>query len=121
MPTEANEIMASALEDAAAAQEQGERLRVGEAYNRISAQIVEADSRYDDAVAFALTFWDEWADAANHDWRYHDTLSPADWPRFARQVAHEVRRAGFNPAVLSFLRSAFPRNRKGKFTWPSVR
>ena len=108
--------MASALEEAAAVQERGECLRVGEAYDCTYARIVEADSSYDDAVAFALTFWDEWLDAANHNWRYHGSMDPGDWLRFARQVAQEVRR-GVVPADPELLERTMPKPRERFPRW----
>jgi hypothetical protein len=113
---EANEIMASALEAAAVAQEQGECLRVGEAYDRTFSRILETRTHYDDAVAFALTFWDEWLDAANHNWRYHGAVSPVDWLRFARQVARDVRR-GAVPSDPELLERVVPKVRKRFPPW----
>jgi len=108
--------MASGLEAAAAAQEQGEYLCVGKAYDRTFARTIEADPNYDDAVAFALTFWDEWIDATNHDWRYHGAVSPVDWLRFARHVAQEVRQ-GVVPSDPELLERVMPKPRKRLPRW----
>jgi hypothetical protein len=39
----------------------------------------------------ALTFWDSWIDASNHEWRYYEPLKADDWPRLARSIAEDLR------------------------------
>lgn len=39
----------------------------------------------------AINFWDDWGDAANHEWQYHEPTTEEDWPRFARQIAACLR------------------------------
>ena len=89
--TEANAIVAAALEAEATLQESGGVERLGEAYEPTYARAREIDQNYGEAIAFAFTFWDEWTDAARHDWQFHDPLTRADWPRFARDIAAAVR------------------------------
>ncbi len=93
MPGEEHELMARALEAAARTQEEGALLRIGELYDTTVSRILEMNPDYDDSIAFAFTFWDNWADAANHDWQYHDPIRERHWPDFAHEVASSVRRA----------------------------
>jgi hypothetical protein len=92
MPGEEHEIMASALEADAGLQEQGSIREIGENYDPTYGRILEINDDYDESVAFAFTFWDNWVDASNHEWKYHEPITERDWPRFAREVAQAVRR-----------------------------
>ena len=83
--------MASALEAEAALQERGAIREIGENYDPTYGRILEVNADYDEAVAFAFTFWDNWVDASNHDWQYHEPINERDWPLFAREIAHAVR------------------------------
>ena len=89
--SEANRIVADALEEEAALQESGAIKRLGEAYDPTYAKVIEIDPDYGEAIAFAFTFWDQWGDAANHHWHYHEPVTEGDWPRFAREIASAVR------------------------------
>lgn len=91
MPGEEHEIMAAALEAEAALQERGLLREIGENYDPTYGRILEVNADYDESVGFAFTFWDNWVDAYNHDWQYHDPFTEHDWPRFAREIAHAVR------------------------------
>jgi hypothetical protein len=91
LPGEENEIMATALEAAAHSQEQGAFRHIGETYDPTYGRILELNSNYDDSIGFAFTFWDNWVDASNHEWQYHEPITRHDWPRLAREVAEAVR------------------------------
>jgi hypothetical protein len=92
MPGEEHEIMAAALEAEAALQEQGSIREIGENYDRTYGRILEINADYDESIGFAFTFWDNWVDASNHEWQYHEPIREPDWPRFAREIARAVRR-----------------------------
>lgn len=53
-------------------------------------------------VFIALSFWDGWIDASNHEWRYYDPIGQNDWPELAREIAGDLRcdREITNPEVL---------------------
>jgi hypothetical protein len=87
----AGAIVASALEADAAFQEAGALSQLGSAQEQTWVQVAAVAPDYSDAIAFAFTFWDEWTDAANHEWRYHEPIKELDWPRYARAVAAAVR------------------------------
>lgn len=89
--SDAHAIVADALEAAAQLQDDGLVKRLGEAFEPTYARVIETDANVGEVIAFALTFWDEWVDAANHDWKYHDPIRESDWPRFAREISTAVR------------------------------
>ena len=39
----------------------------------------------------AYSFWDQWIDARNHDWRYYPDIKQEDWPIIARQICWGLR------------------------------
>jgi len=84
--------MAAALEAEAALHEQGSVREIGENYDPTYGRVLEINADYDESVGFAFTFWDNWVDASNHEWQYHDPIREHDWPRFAREIAQAVRR-----------------------------
>jgi hypothetical protein len=86
------DVLASALESDAALQEAGDVRQVGMAAEEVWVQVAAVAPDYGEAVAFAFSFWDEWADAANHDWQYHEPITRSDWPRYARMIAEGLRR-----------------------------
>lgn len=42
-------------------------------------------------VFTALSFWDGWIDAWNHEWRYYEPIREEDWPVLAREIARSLR------------------------------
>ena len=42
-------------------------------------------------VYTALSFWDSWIDAWNHQWRYYEPIREQDWPVLAREIARRLR------------------------------
>ena len=39
----------------------------------------------------ALSFWDGWIDASNHEWKYYKPISKSDWPMLALEIAAALR------------------------------
>jgi len=87
----AGDILASALEADAALQETGDVRQLGAAQERTWVQVVAIAPDYSAPVGLAFTFWDQWADAANHEWRHYDPVTRSDWPRYAREIAEGLR------------------------------
>ena len=56
-----------------------------------------------DKLHIALSFWDGWIDASNHQWRHYEPIAEADWPRLALEIASALRagREIENPIILS--------------------
>ena len=42
-------------------------------------------------VFTALSFWDGWIDASNHQWRYYEPIREHDWPVLAHDIARRLR------------------------------
>ena len=88
-----HEIMACALEAEATFQEKGQYQNLGIAIDPTYESILEATSTIDTSISFAFTFWDNWVDAANHEWLYHEPIKKKDWPNHAREIAQAIRNA----------------------------
>ena len=91
-PAEARQILAAALEAEAQLQEEGHLRQLGAAYDPTWMRVLEVDSSYGAEVGFGFEFWDNWVDAANHEWRHHEPIQSEDWPRYARLVAVVISR-----------------------------
>ena len=48
------------------------------------------DARWD-KVFVALSFWDGWIDASNHEWKYYEPIQKDDWPRLVDEIARSLR------------------------------
>jgi hypothetical protein len=42
-------------------------------------------------LRIALTFWDAWIDARNHEWQTTARIQPAEWPALARAIAADLQ------------------------------
>src|SRR5438552_10610357 len=71
---EAARILASALRQDAAAQEASNFEAIANRYDDVYAEVLPLCSDLPDMVARGFTFWDWWADARNHDWKYYDGI-----------------------------------------------
>ena len=91
MSCEASEILARALENDAYAQERGELEDIGMQYDEVLGQILPIDENPEQVTNMAFCFWDDWLDAKNHDWQFHEPMQESDWPRVARIIANSVR------------------------------
>ncbi|MGB2714952.1 MAG: hypothetical protein WBC51_12280 [Vicinamibacterales bacterium] len=91
MVSEANAIVADALEAEARRQDRGDVHRLREAYDHTYARVVQVNSDFGEAIELAFSFWDEWIDAATHDWHFHDPIKESDWSGFAQEIAVAVR------------------------------
>ena len=89
--SKAGEILAKALEADASAQDRGEYSEIGMKYDEILCEVLPINDIPSDLFALAMNFWDDWCDAANHEWRYHEPCVERDWPRLARTIASHLR------------------------------
>jgi hypothetical protein len=39
-----------------------------------------------DKLFIALSFWDGWIDARNHEWQYYPGIEESDWPKLAKEI-----------------------------------
>jgi hypothetical protein len=101
----ANRIMADALEADAWLQDRGESHRIGESYGLTFKRLLEVNPNFGDPIAFALGFWDGWRKAARGLSDRNADVTGAEWARFARSVARDVRRGidPFDPELLDRL------------------
>lgn len=65
MVSEANAIVAEALEVEPRRQNSADVHRLREAYDHTYARVLKVNSNFGDAIELAFSFWDEWIDAAN--------------------------------------------------------
>jgi hypothetical protein len=82
---------ATALEGAAEAHERGDVAMIDAGYDEIDAILPRGAGPEYDKLHLALHFWDSWADARNHEWRYYDGIDEGDWPILARGIAADLR------------------------------
>jgi hypothetical protein len=87
---EAGRVVAAALRLDAAAQDAGDFEAIAKRYDEVYAEVLSLCSSYPDTVATGFTFWDWWADARNHDWKYYEGIARDDWSRLARHVADSI-------------------------------
>ena len=91
MTSESAEILARALEHDADTQEKNKTSEIGNRYDDVYSQILPINEIPEDLFGLAMRFWDDWVDASNHEWKYHEPLVESDWPRIARTIAAHLR------------------------------
>ena len=87
---EAARIVARALRQDASAQEAGELEAINARCDAVYAEVLQNCKDLPGTLATCFTFWDEWGDARNHEWRYYPGIARDDWPRLARHLADAV-------------------------------
>jgi hypothetical protein len=90
--TEADEILAAALLDDAAAHESGAHDRIAMGYDDVYAQLLPIQDLRVRRFSIAFHFWDGWCDARNHKWLVTPGILETDWPKLARHIAERLRR-----------------------------
>ena len=82
-------IVATALRREAVLHDSERFDRIGDAYDDVEMELLplETSCARDIAIAIAMSFWDSWIDARNHDWHYYQGISQSDWPVLARTIA----------------------------------
>jgi hypothetical protein len=77
----ARDAVIQGLEAALIAHREGRVLDIHDGWDEAAAL-----DRDDSRLSIALNFWECWADAGAHQWRYYEGLSADDWPRLANVV-----------------------------------
>lgn len=100
---EARDAIIAALLQDAAMHEAGSYGVIGRDYGKLESLLPcgpDPDLR---AIGIAMTFWDSWIDARNHQWRYHRPIAETDWPQLARSIATDLSEGWNvrNPVVLA--------------------
>ena len=92
MNKEAAEILAEALEKDALDHESGNYDNIGLKWDDVYGQLLPIEEDIDQPVyGLAFNFWDDWCDASNHDWQYHEPITTNEWPKIAREIAASLR------------------------------
>lgn len=99
--SEARQRMLDALLRAAEWHDSGCLERIEDSYDSVDTGLPRDSGREFDKLFVALTFWDAWIDARNHDWRYYKGVEREDWPRLARSIVADLQadREITNPVV----------------------
>lgn len=111
MALKAAEILATALERDAEAQDAGE---LGDLRPRIEAvrqQVLPINDIPRPVFKLAQRFYRDWAMAAANDWRYRAPIDKSEWPRMARVIAQSVRSGRLpndRPIIDYFVRRRIP-------------
>ena len=95
MASESAEILAKALEHDANIQEKNRISEIGNRYDDVICEILPINEIPEDLFGLAMRFWDDWVDASNHEWKYHEPFVESDWPKMARKIATHLREATF--------------------------
>ncbi len=92
MNLEASEILARALEEDIKTQELGNPLEIGEKWDDVYGELLPIEDDISNPIySLAFRFWDDWGDASNHNWLYHEPTTKEQWPVYAREIASCLR------------------------------
>ena len=80
----------SALAAAANAHESDEFASIAEGYEKLDGGLPRDSGDEFNKLFVALSFWDGWIDARNHDWQYYDPIRKEDWPELARKIVLDL-------------------------------
>ena len=89
--SEARDHLVSQLERIANAHELGRYGDIELEFDELDALVPRGMGPEFGKLLTALTFWDSWIDAANHEWQYYPAISRDDWPLLARRIAADLR------------------------------
>ena len=92
MNSEAANIFAIALEKDAEDHEAGRFRNIGSNWDRVYGEILPIENDVENPLyRMSFRFWDDWCDASNHDWNYHNPINKDQWPNLARELANCLR------------------------------
>ncbi len=75
-----------------AAHESGDFASIGRDLDEIASSIPRDLGERSSRIGLVMYFWDDWIDARNHDWQYHDPITRSDWPKMGRSVIAALER-----------------------------
>lgn len=87
---EAKAAVVHALAQDAVLHEQGKLGQLGLSFEELDARLPRGAGPAFDTLLVALRFMDDWLDARNHEWQYHEPLARDDWPVLARALAEDI-------------------------------
>ena len=88
---DADEILASALLEDAAAHEAGEFDRIADRYDDVLNEVLPIEGPDPRRFAIAFDFWDSWGGARNREWPHDPEIDRSEWPVLARHIAGQLR------------------------------
>jgi len=88
---EAKALLVDRLVRDAWAHENDEYTLIGHGYDDIDVGLPRNAGPEFRKLFIALSFWDGWIDARNHEWQYYKPIEKDDWPRLARQIAGHLK------------------------------
>lgn len=100
MASEAAEILATALEACASAQEQGTLGNLDKRLQSVRRQVVSINDIPRPTFRLAMRFWKDWVRASRQGWRFYGPVTENDWPDIARTIAQHVRTGTLPPDTL---------------------
>ena len=80
----------SALTAAANAHDSNEFANIDVGYEKLDGELPRDSGTEFDKLFVALSFWDGWIDARNHNWQYYDPIRKEDWPELARKIVRDL-------------------------------
>ena len=111
MNKEAAEILALALEKDATDHESGQYHKIGLNWDDVYGQLLPIENDGQPIYGLALNSWDDWCDAANHEWQYHEPINSYDLPILAREIANSFR-SGTLPDSPTIINNFMPKLRE---------
>ncbi len=108
MTSKAAETLAQAIEQDIEAQEAGRYEDIGIRWDDVYSENSQTQGANDPIFSLAIRFWDDWGDAANHEWLYHEPMVKEDWPRVAREIVACLR-SGTYPEDETIVQRFMPR------------
>lgn len=70
--------------------EQGNYSEIHQGFDEFDALVPRSSSPRFRKVLIALSFWDGWIDASNHNWDYYEGISKDDWPQLCRTIIRDL-------------------------------
>lgn len=83
---EARQALIDAFTHDIDAHQAGRYDEIGARFDELDAVISRDQGPEFDKLLRALTFWDQWTDARNHEWLYYDGINESDWPVLAKRI-----------------------------------
>ena len=106
------ETLIQALEADIEAHKNGEYMDIASRWDEVYSEILSKDNEIrEDLLGLTLNFWDDWGDAANHEWQYHSPFEESDWPDIAQTIVVHLRNNTI-PEDRLILEHFLPRPRK---------
>ena len=87
---DARERLVTYLRSDAAAHDAGRFDAIGRPFDSFEHRFPAATGGDVAELRLALTFWDAWIDARNHEWQTTAGIQPQQWPVLARAIADDL-------------------------------